>query len=185
MLIAGNKNYGLGKSLHKLYPSAEFISRSSGHDLTTKEGQEWFAEQSVNHSQIILCSALHKFNQTVLLDLVYQRCVEKLHTPHILCVGSTTDRLSDGKPWLYNAEKKALRDYCNTLALGGVWRDRAKVTYISLGTLDNNQHKHPERKCLTADEAADYIKWVFDQPASININEISIDPMQDARWYND
>jgi len=93
--------------------------------------------------------------------------------------------MSDGKPWLYNAEKKALRDYCNTLALGGVWRDRAKITYVSLGTMSNNQHKHPDRKCLDIDSAANYIKWVIEQPSNININEISIDPMQDQRWYND
>jgi hypothetical protein len=185
MIIAGNKNYGLANSLHKLYPSAEFISRSSGHDLTLRQEQEWFAEQSLNHSEIIICSALHKFNQTVLLDLVYKACSEKNHSPHIVCIGSTTDRVSNGKPWLYNAEKKALRDYCNTLALGGVWQDRAKITYASFGTMSNNQLKHPDRKCLDIDKAAEYIKWILDQPKHIAINEISIDPMQDASWYND
>jgi NADP-dependent 3-hydroxy acid dehydrogenase YdfG len=119
------------------------------------------------------------------LDIVYKACAEKNHTPHIICIGSTTDRLSDGKPWMYNAEKKALRDYCNTLALGGVWKDRPKITYVSLGTMSNNQHKHPDRKCLDIDQAAEYIKWICEQPKNININEISIDPMQDQRWHND
>ena len=185
MLIAGNKNYGLGEALYKLFPSAEFISRSSGHDLTSRQEQEWFAKQSLDHNQIIICSALYNFNQTVLLDLVYKSCAENNHTPHIICIGSTTDRLSDGKPWMYNAEKKALRDYCNTLALGGVWKDRPKITYVSLGTMSNNQHKHPDRKCLDIDSAAEYIKWICEQPKNININEISIDPMQDQRWHND
>jgi hypothetical protein len=185
MLIAGNKNYGLGAALFKLLPSAEYISRSSGHDLTQRTEQDWFAEQCLHHDQIIICSALHSFNQTVLLDIVYKACAEKNHTPHIICIGSTTDRLSDGKPWMYNAEKKALRDYCNTLALGGVWKDRPKITYVSLGTMSNNQHKHPDRKCLDIDQAAEYIKWICEQPKNININEISIDPMQDQRWHND
>lgn len=185
MLIAGNKNYGLGEALYKIFPSAEFVSRTSGHDLTTSQDQEWFAKESLKHSQIIVCSALHKFNQTVLLEAVYQCSATNNHTPHIICVGSTTDRLSDGKPWLYNAEKKALRDYCNTLSLGGVWKNRAKVTYVSLGTMSNNQHKHLDRKCLAIDAGAQYIKWILDQPKNININEISIDPMQDQRWYND
>jgi hypothetical protein len=154
MLIAGNKNYGLGEALYKLFPSAEFISRSSGYDLTSRQEQEWFAKQSLDHNQIIICSALYNFNQTVLLDLVYKSCAEKNHTPHIVCIGSTTDRLSDGKPWMYNAEKKALRDYCNTLALGGVWKDRPKITYVSLGTMSNNQHKHPDLKFLVIDSAA-------------------------------
>ena len=85
---------------------------------------------------------------------------------------------------LTNAEKKALRDYCNTLALGGVWDNFPKVSYISFGTLSNNQEKHPTRKCLNINEAAEYIKWVIDQPAYVNINEISIDPMQDKRWHD-
>jgi len=30
MIVAGNKKYGLAKSLHKLYPDALFCSRSEG-----------------------------------------------------------------------------------------------------------------------------------------------------------
>lgn len=185
MLIAGNSNYGLGKALLKIYPNAIYCSRSSGYNLIDNADQDRFCDMINDHKTIILCSALHNFNQTILLEKVYQNCVKNNHTPHIICIGSTTDRLSDGKPWLYNAEKKALRDYCNTLALGGVWKDRAKITYVSLGTMSNNQHKHPDRKCLDIDVAAQYIKWIIDQPNNININEISIDPMQDQRWYND
>jgi NADP-dependent 3-hydroxy acid dehydrogenase YdfG len=51
--------------------------------------------------------------------------------------------------------------------------------------MSNNQHKHPDRKCLDIDQAAEYIKWICEQPKNININEISIDPMQDQRWHND
>ncbi len=184
MLIAGNKNYGLGQALYKLYSDAVYCSRTSGYDLTTDADQNKFVEQVNSHDVIILCSALHKFSQTVLLDKTYQECVKHSHRPHIICVGSTTDRLSDGKPWLYNAEKKALRDYCNTLSLGGVWKDRPKVTYMSFGTMSNNQHKHLDRKCLDIDQAASYIKWIIDQPSHIGLNEISIDPMQEQHWYD-
>ena len=58
-----------------------------------------------------------------------------------------------------------------------------KVSYISFGTLSNNEHKHPDRRCMAIDTAADYIKWIIDQPAHININELSVDPVQDAYWY--
>ncbi len=51
------------------------------------------------------------------------------------------------------------------------------------GTLSNNAHKHPDRKTLNIDEAAAYIKWLIDQPKYVNINEISIDPMQSGDWY--
>jgi NADP-dependent 3-hydroxy acid dehydrogenase YdfG len=183
MIITGNKNKGLAQSLFKLYPNATFVSRESKIDLTKAEGQELFANECIKHDVIINCSALWKFNQTVLLDVIYKKCVEFNHTPHIIVIGSTTDRVKNGKAWLYNAEKKALRDYSNTLALGGVWDKRPKVSYISFGTLSNNQEKHPDRKCMNIDDAANYIKWLIDQPKYVNINEISIDPMQDNKWY--
>jgi NADP-dependent 3-hydroxy acid dehydrogenase YdfG len=70
------------------------------------------------------------------------------------------------------------------LAISGVWSSTPKVSYISFGTLTNNQEKHPDRTCLSIDEAAEYIKWLINQPKYVNINEISIDPMQDKRWYD-
>ena len=178
ILISGNKNFGLAKELHKLYPEAYFASRENGYDLTKNDDQDSFAQYVTHYNTIIINSALWKFNQTVLLDKVYKKCVAENHRPHIIVVGSTTDRVKNGKPWLYNAEKKALRDYSNTLALGGVWGEGPKITYISFGTLSNNQEKHPDRKCLDISRAASYIKWIIDQPEDICVNEISIDPKQ-------
>ena len=83
---------------------------------------------------------------------------------------------------MYNAEKKALRDYSNTLGLNGVWHSGPKISYISFGTLSNNQHKHPNRTVIDIDTATSYIKWVIDQPKELCINEISIDPMQPEHW---
>jgi hypothetical protein len=178
ILISGNKNFGLAKELHKFYPDAWFASRENGYDLCKSNEQDAFAQYVTHYNTVIINSALWKFNQTVLLDKVYKKCVEENHRPHIITVGSTTDRVKNGKAWLYNAEKKALRDYSNTLALGGVWGEGPKITYVSFGTLSNNQEKHPDRKCLDISQAAVYIKWIIDQPDDICINEISIDPKQ-------
>ena len=184
MLISGNKNKGLAQSLSAIYPDATFISRESGHDLCDFSQQKQFARIAIEHDVIIINSALYQFEQTVLLDTVYKSLVEHQKQAHIVVIGSTTDRVKNGKAWLYNAEKKALRDYSNTLAIGGVWGDHApKVSYISFGTLSNNQEKHPDRKCLDITDAACYIKWIIDQPRHLNINEISIDPMQANKWY--
>lgn len=184
MIVTGNKNKSLAKSIYKLFPEATFCSRETGFDLTDRQAQQKFANMCLEHDTIINCSALWRFEQTNLLDAIYKECVRNNHTPHIICVGSTTDRVKNGKPWIYNAEKKALRDYCNTLALGGVWDVFPKITYISFGTLSNNQEKHPDRKCMDIDQAAYYIKWLTEQPKYVNINEVSIDPMQDSRWYD-
>lgn len=184
ILISGNPNFGLAQALYKIYPDAIFCSRANGYDLTQSKQQQMFAELALESDVVIICSALWKFQQTVLLDEVYKKLTEQNKSPHIICVGSTTDRVKNGKAWRYNAEKKALRDYSNTLSISGVWGNTPKVSYISFGTLTNNQHKHPDRKCLDIYDAADYIKWLINQPKCVNINEISIDPMQDERWHD-
>jgi hypothetical protein len=183
MIITGNKTKGLAKELFLLYPTATFCSRETGYDLTTPHGVENFVNEAIAHDTIILNSALWKFQQTILLDSVFKKLCEYEKRSHIICIGSTTDRVKNGKAWLYNAEKKALRDYSNTLSLSGVWGKTSKVSYISFGTLSNNQEKHPDRKTLSIYEAAQYIKWLIDQPKCVNINEISIDPMQDTFWH--
>ena len=178
IIITGNKNFGLAKSLYALFPDAHFASRATGYELTSKMGQEKFADIIPEYDVIINSGALWKFNQTVLLDTIYKKCVEHKHRPHVICIGSTPDRVKNSKAWLYNAEKKALRDYCNTLSLNGVWDKGPKVSLISFGSLSNVQEKHPDRKCLDIDRAALYIKWLIHQPADICIIEFSIDPIQ-------
>jgi len=180
ILVAGNKNYGLAAELYKLYPDAFFASRTSGFDLTKNDDQKKLADLVLEYDVFINCSALWKFNQTVLLDAVYKTCTENKHRPYIICIGSTTDRVKKGGAWLYNAEKKALRDYCNTLGMNGVWDKGPRITLISFGSLSNVQSKHPTRKCLDIDRAAIYIKWLLEQPTDICINEISIDPLQET-----
>ena len=183
MIITGNKDFGLTQSLVKLYPDAELWSRETGYDFGKKLYMERLAESVLRHNVFINCSALFRFTQTSLLDIVYKKCILEKHNCHIINVGSTTDRVKKGGAWLYNAEKKALRDYSNSLGLLGVWDKNPKITYVSLGTMDNNAHKFEDRKTLYLDEAANYIKWIIDQPKQISINEISIDPMQNDRWY--
>lgn len=185
ILISGNEKFGLSAAIGRLYPrEIEYASRKNGYDLVTKSGREAFSELATQADVVIICAALWQFQQTVLLESVSKACRAAGATPHIIVVGSTTDRVKNGKPWLYNAEKKALRDFSNTLSMGGVWTDGLpKVSYISFGTLSNNQEKHPDRRCLDINEAAEYVKWLIEQPKYVNINEISIDPMQGEIWY--
>jgi hypothetical protein len=181
ILISGNKYTGLSAAVGRLYPDqVEFASRTTGYELTSDAGREAFCDRAVESDVIIICAALWRFQQTVLLDAVSKRLRSDKKAPRIVVIGSTTDRVKNGKPWLYNAEKKALRDFSNTLAIGGVWTPGLpKLTYISFGTLSNNQDKHPDRTCMDIDQAAAYIKWLIDQPECVNINEISIDPVQE------
>lgn len=178
MMITGNPEKGLAAALAKVFPDADFASRTNGYDLTTKDGYKKLMDNISNYDVWINSSALWKFNQTLLLDAVYKKCVEIKHDIHIVCIGSTTDRVKKATSWIYNAEKKALRDYCNSLSLTHVWEGGPKVSLISLGSLSNVQAKHPTRVCLDIDRAVSYIKWIVDQPKDICINELSLDPIQ-------
>lgn len=180
ILVAGNSEYGLAQALREALSKHDvtFLSRSVGYDLTKAENQNRFAEEAINHDIVILCSALWKFNQTLLLEATYKKLKAANKNSLIICVGSTTDRVKKATEWLYNAEKKALRDYANSLSLTGVWNGGPRVSYISFGTLSNMQAKHPDRKTMPIEKAAQYIKWIIDQPAELHVNEISIDPIQ-------
>lgn len=178
ILITGNKKYGLAKALSGIYSDAVFASRETGFDFSNHDGFKKIGLIISNFDVFINCSALFKFNQTVLLDHVYKRCQEINHKIHIINIGSTTDRVKKATSWIYNAEKKALRDFSNSLSLSGVWAGGPKVSLISFGSLSNVQHKHPDRICLDIDRAANYVKWIVEQPEDICINEISLDPLQ-------
>jgi hypothetical protein len=181
ILVAGNPNYGLAEAIKQELVEHElvFVSRSTMNmDLTKAENQQKFADMTVDYDTVILCSALWKFNQTLLLEAIYKKLKAADKRTLILCIGSTTDRVNKATDWIYNAEKKALRDYANSLGMTGVWGNNPRVSLISFGSLSNVQHKHPDRKCMPIKKAAEYIRWILEQPSDLHINEISIDPLQ-------
>jgi short-subunit dehydrogenase len=181
ILISGNPDFGLAKAIANELKEHEltFVSRTTHKlDLTKAENQQVFADMSTDYDAVIINSALWKFNQTLLLEAVYKKLKTANKQTLVICVGSTTDRVMKATDWLYNAEKKALRDYTNSLGMTGVWAKNPRVTLISFGTLSNVQHKHPDRKTMPIEKAAEYINWILKQPADLHINEISIDPLQ-------
>jgi hypothetical protein len=180
ILITGNPNSGLAKSMYSLWPDAVFVSRLNGWDLTDDSRKRDLGQKLLNYDVFINNSALWKYHQVLLLKEVYSAAKLANHPLRIICIGSTTDRTSKGNDWLYHHEKKALRDYCNSLSLIGTWVGGPRVTLCSFGTLSNNQQKHPDRTCMDIQDAALYVKWIVDQPSSIGINELSIDPIQEV-----
>lgn len=179
ILCTGNPEFGVASEIANIWPETEFISRTGwGWDLTQNNYKRRLAKKCLDYDVFINCSALWQYHQTILLDVVYKTAREVNHPLHIISLGSTTDRATKGSDWQYQQEKKALKSTSNALGLKSIWAGGPKVSYISFGTLSNNQHKHPDRKCLDINKAAEYIAWVIEQPEHININEISIDPMQ-------
>ena len=180
ILITGNSSYGVAGALFKIYPNASFVCRTNGYDLNTNKGQQEVVELSLLYDIFINCSALWKFQQTVLLKLVWDAWFKAEKKGHIINIGSTADRTNKGTDRLYNSEKKALKDFSNALGLKGIWGNTGiQTSYVAFGTMSNKAEEHPTRKLIDIDEVAQYIKWVIDCPASLNINELSIDPIQE------
>lgn len=177
-VITGNPAKGLAAALAEYFPDATFYSRANGYDITTDGGRNAVSDAAASCDVFINCSALWRFHQTLLLDSVYKKCRDNDLDTLIICVGSTTDRTTKGSDWLYQQEKKALRSYANSLNLQSTWQGGPRVSLVSLGSLSNVQHKHPDRVCMDINVAAAYIKWIADQPRQYVINEISIDPRQ-------
>ncbi len=185
-MVVGNKNYGLAKAISKAFPQADFFSRTtSDTDLNRRDVRDEIAQLSLEYDVYISCSCLSQFRQTILLEQVFQKWRESKKQGQIICIGSSADRPVKGHGWLYPIEKKALKAYCQNLSLtclGGHGQEPSglRITYISPGYLDTPKanDKHPEVKKIDLSYLAETIQWVLEQPEGININEISLDPIQ-------
>jgi hypothetical protein len=179
MIVAGNKKYGVAEGLCKIYPDALYCSRTTGYDFEEKDSVNEFAKESTHHNEIILVSALWKFQQTLLLENVFKTNMNASLTPLIVVLGSTVDRYHKATAWIYSTEKKTLRQYADSCGKLGIHSKAPRVSLISFCTLNNKQDKHDGRVCMDIDRAVGYIKWVIDQPRDLCVNEISIDMIQD------
>jgi len=179
ILCTGNPEFGVASEIAKRWPDTEFISRTTwGWDLTENGFKQRLAKKALDYDIFLNSSALWQYHQTLLLDVVYKTAAEAKHPLHIVSLGSTTDRTTKGSDWHYQQEKKALKSTSNALGLKSIWSGGPKVSYVTFGTLENNQHKHPDRKVMTLAEAVDCIEYVINAPKHLCVNELSVDPLQ-------
>lgn len=179
ILCTGNPEFGVAKEIAHRWPQTVFVNRTDwGYDLTENSFKQKTAEKALNFDIFINCSALWQYHQTILLDVVYKHARNNNHPLHIVSLGSTTDRTAKGSDWQYQQEKKALKSTSNALGLKSIWTGGPKVSYVTFGTLENNQHKHPDRKVMTLEEAVDCIEYVLNAPEHLCVNELSVDPLQ-------
>ena len=187
VLITGNRDYGLCKSICNLFFTVDDInyttvSRSNGWNLDVGPEQKRLADYFVDNKFDIFInnSAIWKFHQIMIAEQVYAKCVEEKHSAHFIHMGSTADTGVKGRTWRYPTEKKALRDYNRDLTYMTMGGSNIKTTCLSPGSLTTPSvmKKHPDRKFLDTEYVADLILWLINQPDYVNINEISVDPIQ-------
>lgn len=178
-IVSGNPTYGLAEAIHRRL-GGDFHSRSNGFDLCSDHDRRRFVEASHGYDVFINCAALWRFHQSLLLEAVWDSWKNVGKTGHIISIGSTADTGVRGGKWLYPIEKKALKDLNRNLTYSAIGGSGIKVTLLSYGYLStpNVEVKHPDKKKMTVDQAVDVIEWVLNAPPSLNINEVSLDPIQ-------
>ncbi len=186
IIVAGNPNYGLAKSIYKAHPEAKFYSRTNGElHLNTVEGRDLFAEKSLDYDVFIACSFMPYFKQLLLVAKVWKIWKDNNKKGSIIVMGSTADT-SKGERF-YPIEKRALKDFCRSYgdgASGGgpklVKGNGIKITYIAPGVLDlpKQREKYPEELGkINTDYLVSIINWILFQPDDIVIYDISLDPV--------
>lgn len=182
ILCTGNPNYGLAKSINNTFTNITFASRANGYDLSVKDNRKRLAEESLKYDIFINNSALFNFLQVELLYDVYNHWLDKNHNAYIINIGSTVEHSVKGRVWKYATEKKALQDAVTELAMLSVWDTSRtiRVSLLSFGSLNtpNVSAKHPNRTLIELNDAAQYVKWMVECPINMNINHLSIDPLQ-------
>jgi hypothetical protein len=195
ILITGSRNYGLCEAICNLFDTInqgyvdteieyETASRSNGYQLDTNEGQKKLAEHYINGNFDIFInnSAIWKFQQVMIVESVFNAMEEADRKGHIINIGSTADTGVKGRTWRYPTEKKALKAYNRDLTYKAMGGSNIKTTLISPGSLTTSSvmKKHPDRKLIDVEYIAELVMWTINQPEYINVNELSIDPIQDG-----
>jgi NAD(P)-dependent dehydrogenase (short-subunit alcohol dehydrogenase family) len=195
ILITGSRKYGLCEAICNLfdsinqeyiYPEIEYetASRSNGYNLETAAGQNKLAKHYIkgNFDIFINNSAIWKFHQVMIAECMFNAMNEADRKGHIINIGSTADTGVKGRTWRYPTEKKALKAYNRDLTYMTMGGSNIKTTLISPGSLTTPAiiKKHPDRKLIDVEYIAELVVWIISQPEYINVNELSIDPIQDG-----
>lgn len=181
--ITGNRDKDLCKYLVQRLESKGHstvcFSRSTGYDFGDKDTIKRVINDAQDVDVFVNLYANFFFQQTMLAHQLWHHWVEQgANNKRIINVGSTTDNVRRGKVNRYHHEKLALKEMSNALGIVGVWENAPKVSHISFGTLHNRQEDNPGRNTMGLDLAAHYIEWLLCQPEDVNINTLSIDPIQ-------
>lgn len=190
ILITGNRNYGLCQAVCDMFDANDYeyecASRETGWSLDTNEEQLRLANHFVDNdfNVFINNSAMWKFHQVMIAENMYNRTKDAGIHAQFIHMGSTADTGVKGRTWRYPTEKKALRDYNRDLTYMTMGGSNIKTTLLSPGSLTTPSvmKKHPDRQLIDVEYIAEVILWLLSQPEYVNINEISLDPVQTGAY---
>lgn len=168
IICTGNPNKaGIPKAILETFETVDFISLSSGYDLTSNAGQEYFKSIIKNYNVFINVAQLSNGAQEQLLKIAQQSGMKG----HVFNIGS----IAEYKRWSwYNAdytkEKLSLRETSLELCT-----EHFKTTHIISGGFQDSTSDHFNRMDPT--EIVNVIKYVLN--SKVNIPIIGVEKIND------
>jgi hypothetical protein len=168
ILCTGNPNkVGIPKAVAEAFPQAEFISLSTGTDLTSVEGQEYFKSIIKNYSIFINVAQLSNGSQEKLLRIAHEAGMQG----HIFNIGS----IAEYKRWEwystnYTNEKRSLKEASLELCT-----EFFKTTHIITGGFQDSTSADPNR--MDPKEIINAMKYILN--STVNIPVIGIEKIND------
>lgn len=172
ILCTGNPNdRGIAQALKSVFPDTEFVSRSTGFDLSTNEGLSKFEDKIKSFNVFVNVSQVVPGTQEKLLRLTHKHWT----TGHVFNIGSVAEysRWADFDP-PYSAEKLSLREAGLELS-----SELFKTTHMIVGGFQDSSDDS-DRK-MDPIHIVNAIKWVLE--SEIDIPIIGLERLSDHKNY--
>lgn len=162
----------VASAIKKLFPQADFASRSTGYDLRFWDpgSEDHFKQKILNYNIFINSSFICDNGQLALLETAHSVWSQQQIKGHIFNIGSVAEHLgihvADNLYARYSIQKRSLRD--RSLQLNG--KNGIKTTHITAGGLNDGQPEHSD--WLDLMHLAETIQWILQHPCEIPLIEI-------------
>jgi short-subunit dehydrogenase len=182
ILITGNPIIGLAKGLQKVFPTADFISRKTDHDLTNLKTIDEIALKSLEYDVVINNIKLSRFSQTQLLSSISTEWIKHNKKGKIINIGSVADRfIRSISSYSYSSEKNSLKHLSRQLHYCYANKQLPfSSSYIAFGHIDTQfgqAYKNDNIKKMSIDQCASIVLWIIENPLAVE--ELRIEPVQE------
>lgn len=159
VICTGNpdKPFTIAHGIKKLYPTAIFLHKSNGWDLTDPANDLKIKEQFSKHNMFINASYIGPGIQYKLLEL----CNQSVKYCDVVNIGSTHE-YDNGGYHEYQQSKLNLRNLSLTLNTS-----RFKTCHLMLGHLKTSEDAHDRQ--IDIGTVCNIIPWIFEQEFEIPI----------------
>jgi hypothetical protein len=181
ILCTGNPSHNtIASAIHRLFPDAEFASRTTGYDLRfwNVGSEDYFRKCIKNYDVFINSSYICSGGQLALLEATHAEWAAAGIYGHIINIGSSAEWEGINTEFgTYSIQKRGLRD--RSLQLNG--KKYIKTSHIIAGGLNDNLPGH--ESWLSLDDVATTISWILQNKAQIPLLQIQAQQIQSKQLF--